>query len=117
MNKQKKIEELERKIKELQKQYKSEVKESFKEAQQTQEMIQTFTKQVQFLKSSSQKQDDIQVFRLKHPETNEERTIKIGHTADPINQIITAETPVGRKLLQSKPGDSIFIGEMKWEIF
>ena len=111
MDKAEKIAKLENKIKEMQKVYKSDVRESYREAQQTQEIIHNLNAPLQRLKVDSQNGTSLDTKNFVIKSGNQERIIRVGNSPDPANGMISSNSPIGQKLIKSKPGDSITIGE------
>jgi transcription elongation GreA/GreB family factor len=114
MNKQKKVQELEKRIKEMQEIYKSDVKESYNEAQQTQEVIHHLQRQLDSLRKDNDNNGSGQVFSLKKGTKN--RVFIVGEIANPSRGMITEDSPIGEQLLNSDPGDNIIIGIDEWTV-
>lgn len=113
-NKREKIRKLKEKIKELQKIYKRDVCESFREAQQTQDMIEQLNKQLEYLKIESTSVVNRRTFEL--TSGKKKRQITVAENADPVNNIISKDSPVGKLLISIKIGDIIKIGEREWKV-
>lgn len=107
---QTKIKNLEKKIAQLRDDTKGEVKDSYKEAAQTQLMIETYEKQLTTLKQD-QDSEIIRTVTLKSPDGGIKEFVISTSNPDPAKGILSEKSPIGKKLLKANSGDKITIGE------
>jgi transcription elongation GreA/GreB family factor len=108
-----KITDLEDKIKKLQEIYKDDIGASYKEAQQTQEMIHLYQTQLELAKKDK-KQTKVKFF-LKSDVLEIEYTVQ-DENPNPRENIITKNSELGKSLLEKNIGESIFLNKEKYEI-
>lgn len=111
------IKRLEAEIAKLREIYASDIHDSFREGQQTQMMIDQYTKQLYRLKQQHLSTDNIEnsdkkTFTLMNIEDSSiTREFKLVESnPDPANGLISKGSPLGQQLLKAKPGDKIQIG-------
>lgn len=109
-----KISSLKQKLLELQKVYAEDVKASHHEPGQTQAMIQMFERQLHDLENLEEPKTGAR-FILKNSE-GERTLVVVKENPDPSKNMISEESEVGMKLLDSKTGSTVLIGDTQYTV-
>jgi transcription elongation GreA/GreB family factor len=116
MNKTDQINKLKKKLKELQDKAGDDVNYSYREAVQTEEMMKYYQKRIQELENSDENFAVLAEYQLHDTENNEKIFTVVSSDPDPSAGKITADSPLGAKLLASKVGDTISLGPNEYKV-